>query len=263
MPRQAINSVPAEIQAAALARGRATKRWNAAAAVLSGVVPALILVHFFPIQPHKWVAGFLLGLVWANGFEYFYHRFLLHLPKNFLAQGHLRHHRSVGTPSEAEHVNLGSSPLWIVVLFVINGGIVVAFDVLLKLGIAGGMLLGFVAYQILVEEFHWRIHLGGRLPPGLGWAREYHLAHHDRPDGRFNIFLPLFDFIFGAPAMLEQWRPSRFVLPLDSPLLTLTLIEKTLLIWIFTLAFAANILPSALLTKNADSGSTQQTRRTE
>jgi Fatty acid hydroxylase len=254
----AINPDPAEIKAAALRRGRKTKRWNAAAAILSGVVPALILSYFFPVRPQRWLAGFLLGLIWANGFEYFYHRFLLHLPKNFLARGHLRHHSSVGTPYEAEHVNLGSSPLWVVVLFVINGGIVVPLDLLLRLGIAGGMLLGFVAYEILVEEFHWRIHLGGWLPPQLRWCRDYHLAHHDRPDGRFNIFLPLFDFIFSATAWVKH--PRLFVGSADSTLTSLTLVEKSLLVWLFTLAVAANIFQGAPPPKSA---ATQQTQRVE
>lgn len=57
--------------------------------------------------------GFIVGLLWANAFEYVYHRFLLHLPKTFLAQRHLEHHASVGKPTEAEHVNFGSSPLWV------------------------------------------------------------------------------------------------------------------------------------------------------
>ena len=154
MAPQAINPAPADIQAAAVARGRTRKRQNAVAAMLSGVIPALILEHFFPASPQKWIAGFFLGLAWANSFEYFYHRYLLHLPKNFLSLGHLRHHISVGTPLEADDVNLGSSPLWVVVLFVVNGVLVVALDLLLGVRIAPGMFLGFVVYQIVVEEFH-------------------------------------------------------------------------------------------------------------
>jgi len=63
----------------------------------------------------------------------------------------------VGTVTEAEHVNLGSSPIWVVTL----------------------------------------IHLGEWLPQGLLRARAYHLAHHARPDARFNIFLPLWDTLLG------------------------------------------------------------------
>jgi hypothetical protein len=35
------------------------------------------------------------------------------------------------------------------------------------------------------------------LPPGLGFARAYHLSHHDIPNTRYNVFFPLFDFLFG------------------------------------------------------------------
>jgi Fatty acid hydroxylase superfamily len=183
----------------AIARGRTLKRANALTALLCGGVPAAILALKFPSTPAKFLAGFFVGLLWANAFEYVYHRFLLHTPGNFTSRGHLEHHASVGTPFEAEHVNLGGSPLWVVLLFVLNSAPVIAADLLLRLGAAPGILVGFAVYLILVEEVHWRIHVGGWLPPGLRAARAYHLAHHDRPDSRYNIFLPLFDRIFRHP----------------------------------------------------------------
>jgi len=267
---QASNSSPAEIQAAAVARGRTRKLLNAMAAVLSGFTPALLLGHFFPASPQRWLTGFCAGLLWANAFEYFYHRYLLHLPKNFLSMGHLGHHSSVGKPDEADHVNLGSSPLWVVVLFVINGAIVVPLDFLLRLHIAAGMFLGFLAYQIVVEEFHWRIHLGGWLPFGR-WCRDYHLAHHDRPDGRFNIFLPFSDVLFGSIAtgfaavtLAKGTRRSGFGMPFatgSNPLSRMTLAEKSLLIWLFALAFAANVFQSAPPAKSPDPATTSQTQQ--
>ena len=187
----------AEIKAAAIARGRVRKRTNALTAILCGGIPAAILGALFPSRWEVWLAGFLVGLLWANGFEYAYHRFLLHLPKSFLAQRHLLHHATVGTPEEAAHVNLGGSPVWVAWLFVINGVPVVAADLLLGLGVAPGILVGFAVYFLAVEEMHWRIHVGGWLPPGLHFARPYHMAHHDRPDERFSVFLPIFDWLFG------------------------------------------------------------------
>jgi hypothetical protein len=64
----------------------------------------------------RWVGA---GLLWASGFEYAYHRFLLHLPGTFFAGRHLEHHASVGTLNEAEHVNLGNSPILVVVLLLV------------------------------------------------------------------------------------------------------------------------------------------------
>jgi hypothetical protein len=187
-----------EIRATAIARGRAIKRVNAWTAVLCGGVPALALGILFPARLPHWLAGFGAGLLWASLFEYLYHRFLLHLPGTFFAKRHLGHHASVGTPTEAEHVNLGGSPIWVVALFAINGIPVTIGDSLLGLGIAPGIFLAFAVYFITVEEVHWRIHLGEWLPPVLRASRAYHLAHHTRPDARFNIFLPVWDALLGS-----------------------------------------------------------------
>ena len=188
---------PTNITVAAIERGRAIKRINALTAVLSGGLPAVVLGSFFPAGLGRWLAGFVVGLLWASLFEYSYHRFLLHLPGTFFARRHLEHHATVGTATEAEHVNLGGSPVWVVAMFAINGLPVVAVDLPLGLGMSPGMLLAFAVYFITVEEVHWRIHLGEWLPPVLGASRAYHLAHHARPDARFNIFLPLWDTLLG------------------------------------------------------------------
>ena len=187
----------APVRTVAIARGRAIKRVNALTAVLCGGLPALAFGIFFPSGPWRWLAGFVVGFVWARLFEYAYHRFLLHLPGTFFARRHLEHHASVGTPTEAEHVNLGSSPIWVAALFAINGLPVVIADLLFRFGIAPGIFVGFSVYFITVEEIHWRIHIGEWLPPVLGASRAYHLAHHARPDARFNIFLPMWDTLLG------------------------------------------------------------------
>jgi hypothetical protein len=187
---------PTEITVEAIAHGRAIKRVNALTAVLCGGLPAAVLGIFFPAGLGRWVAGFVVGLLWASLFEYSYHRFLLHLPGTFFARRHLEHHATVGTATEAEHVNLGGSPVWVVAMFAINGVPVVILDALLGLRMAPGMLIAFSAYFLTTEEFHWRIHLGEWLPPGFQGTRAYHLAHHTRPDARFNIFLPMWDLMF-------------------------------------------------------------------
>ena len=198
---------PTEITVAAIAHGRATKRVNALTAVLCGGLPATLLGFLFPASFGRWVAGFVAGLLWASLFEYSYHRFLLHLPGTFFARRHLEHHATVGTVTEAEHVNLGGSPIWVVAMFAINGLPVVILDILLGLRIAPGMLVAFSVYFLTTEEFHWRIHVGEWLPPGFQGTRAYHLAHHTRPDARFNIFLPLWDVMFRtaeSPAVAQR-----------------------------------------------------------
>jgi Fatty acid hydroxylase superfamily len=197
-------STTAEIRETAIARGRVLKTANALTAMLCGGLPAIALCLFSPPSLAKWLIGLVAGLLWGTWFEYAYHRFLLHLPGTFFAKEHLRHHMSVDTPTEAEHLNLGGSPLWVMALFAVNGLPVVAVDLLFKLGIAPGILVAFSVYFITTEEFHWRIHLGEWLPPGFRAARPYHLEHHMRPNARFNIFFPLWDVLLGSAALSKS-----------------------------------------------------------
>jgi len=194
----------AEAFGVALIGARRVRLWNAVTAVFCGFLPGLILIR--PYSAQRLVAGFLLGLVWSNGFEYVYHRWILHWPKGELGKGHLLHHATLGTPYEPEHVTFGSSPFAVALIFIVNGIPVILLDRAFHLRIAAGMLIGFAVYFIITEEVHWRIHLGGWLPPGFSAARNYHLAHHDRPDARFNVFLPLFDLLMGN---LDRERPTR------------------------------------------------------
>ena len=198
-----------ELRAVALRLGRAKKRNNAIVALLSGLLPASALWFIFPFRWERWLAGLAIGLVWGNAFEYVYHRWLLHRPHSRLAQGHLEHHMHVGTDEEAEHVSLGKSPPHIALLFATNGALVIAIDILIYLGISPGIFLGWTLYLIAAEEIHWRIHMNEWLPLGLGFARTYHMSHHDLPNARFNVFLPLFDWLFRS----SRSQPNRAVAP--------------------------------------------------
>jgi hypothetical protein len=174
------------------------KRNNALTALLCGALPALLLAVYAPPSSYQWLIGFTVGLVWANAFEYFYHRYLLHHTRGTLGKGHILHHISSGKDDEVEHLTFGESPLYVMLLFVTNGTPVALADLLGRFPLAPGILMGFTAYFIAVEEIHWRIHLGGWLPPGLRAARPYHLDHHDIPEGRYNVFCPLFDLLLGT-----------------------------------------------------------------
>lgn len=118
---------------------------------------------------------------------------------NCLGRSHQVHHASVGTPLEVEHLNLGGTPPLVLAAFALNG-LVITFraDVLLKLRISPGIFIAFTAYVIAVGEVHWCIHIGGWLPSWLHSGREHHLVHHDRPRGRYNVFLSLFDWLLGT-----------------------------------------------------------------
>jgi len=190
---------PIELTKIAVRHGCKKKRNNAIAAVLCGALPAIALsLHFSSIAWRAWLIGLIVGLIWGNAFEYLYHRWLLHQSGSPLGAEHRAHHAQIGTPEQAEHVALISSPVNIVLLFVING--VPAFLITSLFGLPGilsGVFIGWAAYLIATEEIHWRIHMNGWLPPGLQFARAYHMSHHARPNSRYNVFLPLFDLLFG------------------------------------------------------------------
>lgn len=192
-------TVPTSVESAdlALQHGRIKKRDNAFAAVLSGVLPGIVLAFYFSVTWKRWLAGLIVGLIWGNAFEYAYHRWLLHRPRSLFARGHLEHHANVGTPEEPEFVSLGKSPAHTALLFVFNGIFAIAIDLLLGLRITPGIFIGWTVYMVTTEELHWRIHMDGWLPPGLRFARAYHMQHHNVPNSRYNVFLPLFDALFG------------------------------------------------------------------
>src|SRR5207245_6501037 len=100
------------------------------------------------------------------------------------------------------------SPAHIAILFASNGVIVALVDFLLGLGITPGIFVGWTVYLITAEEIHWRIHMQGWLPPGLRFARTYHMGHHDIPNRRYNVFLPLFDLLFGNTELPPTQDPQ-------------------------------------------------------
>ena len=181
----------------ALQRGWAINTRNGIVAALCGCAPAAVLAYFRPPPLEMWLISLAAGFLWANFFEYALHRWLLHWPDSYPGKGHLLHHQSVGQPDEPLYVNLGGRPIFVVAMFVANGAPVVLLDrfdfVFLQAGFAPGALVAFSLYFILAEHIHWRFHIGGWLPVMLRPAQARHLAHHQRPNQDFSIFLPLFD----------------------------------------------------------------------
>jgi hypothetical protein len=188
----------------AIERSRTIKRNNALTAMATGGTLAFLAAGAYGFGPHGAGAfyGVLAGLLYANLFEYGLHRYLLHWSSGFLAGQHALHHNSAGTPGEARYVNFATSPWVVVLLFVSNALPVFVMEHFLRLGLAPGMLAGFTVYYILYEEIHWRMHLGGWLPRWLQKARQHHMLHHGDFEGRYNVFLPLCDWIFQR----RQWK---------------------------------------------------------
>src|ERR1700752_2333669 len=199
MGPQAPSEIP--LRSAEIARARRVKRVNAITAFLIGVLLAALALELLPFEagafdPLHIVAGFLAGFLYANAFEYVLHRFFLHWGEGFLVQRHGLHHDSAGTAEEPRYVNFATSSWVVVLVFVLNAFPVFALELFLRTGFAVGTFLGFTLYFIAYEEIHWRFHLGGWLPGWLRATRNHHMLHHGGFEGRYNVFLPIFDWIF-------------------------------------------------------------------
>jgi hypothetical protein len=185
-------------RAAEIARGMAVKRRNAITAIATGGALAYLATRIPGVET-SWLGllgGTLFGFFYANLYEYVLHRFFLHWGNGFLVQRHALHHDSTGTPEEPRYVNFATAPLVVVGLFAGNALPVFLLDYFLHLGIAAGALVAFTIYYVIYEEVHWRFHLGGWLPRSMQKARHHHLLHHGDFDGRYNVFLPLCDWLF-------------------------------------------------------------------
>jgi fatty acid hydroxylase family protein len=196
-------------RSAEIARARRVKRVNAITALLIGSLLATLALKLLPFEasafdPLHLVAGFLAGLLYANAFEYVLHRFFLHWGEGFLVHRHGLHHETAGAPEEPRYVNFATSPWVVVLVFVLNAIPVFAQEIFLRAGLVVGILAGLTAYFIAYEEIHWRFHLGGWLPGWLRSARNHHMFHHGGFEGRYNVFLPIFDWIFQRRAWKQN-----------------------------------------------------------
>jgi hypothetical protein len=177
------------------AQGLKIKRKNLLAALLSGAVLVLLSVNFVAPSRAGFFLGLLAGLVYANGFEYCLHRFLLHCGRGFFASQHMLHHATLKSPEAARYVNFSSNPWGVVALFCANAIPFFVLEWIFKNGWVAGTFVSFALYYMAFEEIHWRSHMGGWLPAWLGPAARHHLRHHADDSGYFNVFLPMFDWI--------------------------------------------------------------------
>jgi len=174
----------------AVAASRRAELKNVLTALATGA--ALLATGLFAWN--HYFLGLALGLVYSNGFEYVYHRFVLHDREGRLSNNHQLHHSSFGQADEPRNVTFGGSPIEVGIVIVLNSVPFALFD-WLGAGIGAGVVTGFVVYFTAFEEMHWRMHLGW-LPNRLEWMRLHHFAHHRGEEGRYNVFLPLCDRLF-------------------------------------------------------------------
>lgn len=122
------------------------------------------------------------GIAYANVLEYAWHRWLLHARNDTeLHARHLAHHAA-------------SDPGHIVTAPVVG---LYAANIAAAVGLFGWrravkLAIVWTAYLAALEGSHEMIH-AGRMPKFLARTHE---IHHNRPDRRFNVFLPFGDWIF-------------------------------------------------------------------
>src|SRR5450631_428299 len=109
-----------QIRAEWKAQGLRIKRNNLLAAFLSGSALVFISIRLSPQSLAGALAGFALGFIYANGFEYCLHRFLLHSGHGIFSQQHMVHHTTLNSPEAARYVNFSRNPWGVVALFVAN-----------------------------------------------------------------------------------------------------------------------------------------------
>jgi len=183
------------IRAENRAQGLRIKRNNLIAASLSGLALFSISVKFVPPSHAGFFYGMLAGFVYANGFEYCLHRFLLHSGRGIFAGQHMVHHTTLKSPDAARYVNFSRNPWGVVALFIANATPFFVLEWIFKNGWVAGAFVSFALYYMAFEEIHWRSHMGGWLPKWLAPAARHHLRHHADDTGYFNVFLPMFDWI--------------------------------------------------------------------
>lgn len=179
-----------------------TIQLKSASVAMLFLLPAILFVWFRPTNLLHVGIGFGVGLFWSNLFEYGFHRWALHRSDSPFYEGHSKHHESSQKPNQEEHLNFFSgSPVHIVILFVVNATPFLLAEWGFDVRIISGVLIGFVAYFIGMEEVHRRAHTDiGWIPPA--W-RKHHMMHHGHgpdanEDTNFNIFCPVFDWLLGT-----------------------------------------------------------------
>lgn len=155
-------------------------------------VPGVLTLAIKEPSLRMWLTTVPLGYLYANFFEYIYHRWVLHLGKGFLFWRHVNHHETAYTEHAAEHNTFGDKPPLVVALFAIN---TIPAYFLFGLPVAAVLLVTFISYFLLLEAIHWHIHENG-VSGDIGY--EHHWRHHDMERGNYNVYLPIFDYLLGT-----------------------------------------------------------------
>jgi len=155
-----------------------------------------ILCIFSDNGTYPW---FVIGLVYASFFEYFYHRCISHTELLPLASiKHRQHHRHWRGGRVIDRTRRHLNEDW----YFFPVALLAHFAVAKFAGwIPYELLLGFTVFYLQYEIFHWATHIKGNWiddvlmgVPGIWYLRRqqirWHLRHHDIPKSCFNFTPP-------------------------------------------------------------------------
>ena len=148
------------------------------------------------LSASEWLMSLLMGLCLWTLIEYAIHRWLYH-GVSFFIPLHDAHHRE-------PNACIGAAPfVGIVLIFAIIYWPAHSVHSTLASGLTAGLLLGYMAYQVVHHATHF-----WRLTPGryLYRARLHHFGHHHRDVvGNFGIVTMFWDQVFGT--LIERKQP--------------------------------------------------------
>jgi sterol desaturase/sphingolipid hydroxylase (fatty acid hydroxylase superfamily) len=134
------------------------------------------------------VAFAATGLVAWTLAEWLLHRYIYHLWKSFLTEGHALHHAK---PRALIGVPWYLTTIAIILMFELLAIPLRASSTGLVMGFAW---LGYIFYCVTHHgSHHWRLRRGW-----LGAMKRHHLLHHAHPEYNWGFTTPLWDHVFGT-----------------------------------------------------------------
>jgi sterol desaturase/sphingolipid hydroxylase (fatty acid hydroxylase superfamily) len=141
-----------------------------------------------PLSSLALVAYAALGLFSWTLTEFLLHRYVYHVWKSFLSEGHELHHKS---PRAMIGVPWYLTTIAIVVLFEL---LAIPFGAAATGVVMGFNWLGYVFYCITHHGSHrWSLRRGW-----LKKMKRHHLIHHAHPEYNWGFTTPLWDHVFGT-----------------------------------------------------------------
>lgn len=179
-----------------------TTRFNANAGLVCDVGISLVLIaagiytnHFGILAPLATVAA---GMLVFSLIEYCFHRWLFHVGRSSMREGHDKHHVD---PHGYDALPFFFPPIGMLLL----AGLLAFFlPTSTALLLAGATAAGYAAYGVAHTIIH-AIRFRHRV--AVKWASNHHIHHH-HPDCNFGVTTPLWDIV-----LRTRYAPARTRVP--------------------------------------------------